>query len=64
MIDKELYRLKLLEYCGNPGDTIPNRTEMPVSVLGLKSRASLYKHFFTDEISEIVAEALKIRRTK
>lgn len=61
---REQHRAKLLEYCGNPENEFPDRTEMAVNVLGFKSRASLYHSFTPDELCEIEREALEIRRKK
>ena len=61
---KEQYTAKLLEYCGNPENEFPSRTEMAVSVLGYANTSPFYKMFTPDDLCLIEREALEIRRTK
>lgn len=61
---KDRHKNKLLEYLGNPENLFCNRLQMAVDVLEFKSPAYLYIVFTLDELNEIEAEALAIRRRK
>ena len=64
MTAKEKHKLKLLEYLGNPENEFCNRLTQAKVVLGFANETQLYRHFTPDELSEIEAEALAIRRKK
>jgi hypothetical protein len=64
MTAKEKHREKLLEYLGNPENEFLNRVRLAIEVLGFAKRESLYQTFTLDELNEIEAEALEIRRKK
>lgn len=61
---KEKNKNKLLEYLGNPENDFLNRQEYSTLILGYAQESAVYKHFTPDELSEIEAEALVIRRKK
>lgn len=61
---KEKNRAKILEYCGNPCNEFPTRTQMAEDIIGYKDMSTLYKFFTPDELCEIEREALEIRRKK
>ena len=61
---KERHKLKLLEYLGNPENDFVNRVTQATVVLGFANVTQLYNTFTPDELSEIEAEALAIRRKK
>ena len=61
---KERHKCKLLEYLGNPENDFPTRLFMNNEIIGFKDPTRIYKVFTLDELDEIEAEALKIRRKK
>ena len=61
---KERHKIKLLEYLGNPENDFPTRLYMNNAVLGFKAPTYIYVVFTLDELNEIEAEALEIRRAK
>lgn len=61
---KDKHRLKLLEYLGNPENEFLNRVRLAIEVLEFSKRESLYQSFTVDDLDEIEAEALEIRRKK
>lgn len=62
MTRRERHRRKLLEYLAYPDNPFPNRTEM-ASICGIKKN-TLYLHFTPDDLCELEAEALELRRKK
>lgn len=62
---KEKHKCNLLKYLGNTDNEFPNRVYMNDVVLNFKkSKQYIYKIFTLDELNEIEAEALEIRRKK
>lgn len=61
---KKFRRHQLVEYLGNPDNALLNRQELASVVLGYKSPKGLYRMFSVDELCEIEAEALDVRRKK
>ena len=57
-------RLKLLEYLGDPDNEWLARKELSTAVLGYKQENGIYKCFTVDELCQIDAEALEIRRKR
>lgn len=64
MTAKELNKLKMLEYWGNPDNEFLTRSNMATQVLGYSKAETLWRFFTPDELTEIEAEALAIRRSK
>jgi hypothetical protein len=61
---KERHRRKLIEFLGNPENEFPTRYDMAKQVLGFKDSSTLYRHFSVQELCDLEAEALALRRTK
>lgn len=61
---KPVRRQQIIEYLGNPSNEWLCRADIARIALGYKNPAALYFMFSTDELSEIEAEALEIRRKK
>ena len=61
---KERHKCKLLEYLGNPENEFPTRLFMNSQIIGFKDPTRIYRLFSLDELDEIEAEALEIRRKK
>jgi hypothetical protein len=61
---KERHKCKLLEYLGNPENEFPTRLFMNSQIIGFKDPTHIYRLFSLDELDEIEAEALEIRRKK
>jgi len=59
---KEKHKRKILEYLANPDNEIPYREGL-ASICGIK-RNTLYLHFTPDELSDLEAEGLEMRRKK
>ena len=58
---KDLAKIKLLEYIGNPNNPILKRTEMSTKVLGYKSKNQLNCLYTAKELAEIEQEAFQLR---
>jgi len=56
------HRETLLLFMGDPENDFPNRKDMALSVLKYKTVAGLYKCFTIDQLCEIEAEALDLRK--
>jgi hypothetical protein len=61
--NKEIHRLTLLEYLSNPDNEFLNRAGLATTALGFSSPCVLYHIFTPEELTEIEAEALEMRRT-
>jgi len=61
---KERHKCNLLEYLANPKKDFPTRLFMNSNILGLKDPTGIYKVFTLEELDEIEAEALELRRKK
>lgn len=59
---KERHRTKLIEFIGNPENDFPDRTEMATSVLGFSQQSTLYRHFSSEELTEIERAGFEIRK--
>jgi len=59
---KERSRGKLIEFLGNPANEWPDRVTLSQKVLGYKSPRHLWKLFSVEELKEIEAEAVELRR--
>jgi len=57
-------KAKLLEWLGNPEKEFLNREQMSLQILGYARGETIYQSFTPDELSEIEAEALDMRRKK
>lgn len=57
---KDVHKLKLLEFLGNPENDFPYRCRMG-KILGV-TKKTLYQHFTPTELSEIEAEAVQMRK--
>lgn len=55
---------KLLMFLGNPENEFLCRSEYAVSVLGYKNSSSMYRIFSVEDLNNIEAEALQMRRQK
>lgn len=64
MVAKDKHRLTIIEYIGNPSNDFPNRETIATEVLGFSLRQQLYNTFTVDELSEMEAEGLELRRKK
>lgn len=64
MTTKAEHREIMLEYLSNPENEIPTRVILATEVLGMAHSQQIYNTFTVEEIEEVEAEALKIRRTK
>lgn len=64
MTKKEKNRQKLIEFLGNPQNEFVNRFAMATEVLGYKRPQTLWRFFSPQELCDIEAEALAIRRSK
>ena len=64
MKKKEENKAKLLDYLGNPKNQYLSRDRLGLEVLGYAQGSSIYLHFTPDELCQIEAEALEIRRKK
>lgn len=61
---KERNRIKLLEFLGNPSNDFLKPSELSVKALGYKDHSGIFKCFTREELSEIFAEALEMRRKR
>jgi hypothetical protein len=64
MKSKEIHREKLLEYLQNPANEFLPRCKLSTQVLGFKLEKQIHQVFTPDELSEIEAEALEMRRQR
>lgn len=64
MITKEKHRLTALHYLANPENEFPTRVKLAEEVLGFGNSQSLYAVFTVQELQELEAEALELRRSK
>jgi hypothetical protein len=61
---KDRAKVKMLEYLGNPENDFPTRMFINSNILQYKDPTYIYKLFTLEELNEIEAEALEIRRKK
>jgi len=59
---KERHKSKILDYIGNPDNNVPNRQGL-ASAIGISVK-TLYMHFTIEEMAELEAEGLRLRRLK
>lgn len=63
MLAKDRHRINILKYLGNPDNDFVNRRTLAENVCGIGQR-TLNKHFTPDELNDIEAEGLVLRRKK
>jgi len=61
---KEKHRLRILEYLSDPTNEELDRTYLATNVCGFSGTSMLCEHLKSDELDEIYAEALEVRRKR
>lgn len=64
MATKAEHEEKMLKYLSNPDNEFPTRVVLTTEVLGLATSQQLYKLFTLEELEEIEAKSLALRRSK
>ena len=64
MTRKEKHKIKIIEYCGDPNNEFPTRSEIAVNLLGYSKSQGMYRHFTPDELDQIEQEAWLARKSR